>query len=120
MLSSALPTIYVSDVDKAVHFYTDVLGLKLQFQSGPHFAQIDAGGGSSIGLHPPSPKASAPGTHGAISVGFYVTEPLDDVVASLKAKGVQFHGPIIEDSPVRLAFFGDPDGNDLYLCEYKP
>jgi hypothetical protein len=30
---------------------------------------------------------------------------------------VQFHGPIKDDSAVRLAFFGDPDGNDLYLCQ---
>jgi len=42
------------------------------------------------------------------------------VVATLKAKGVTFHGPLLDKSKeegIKLAFFGDPDGNSLYLCE---
>ena len=120
MISSALPTVYVKDIVAAVRFYTEILGCKLQFQSGPYWAQVDAGRGTSIGLHPPSAKAPAPGTHGSISIGFYVNGSIDDTVETLKAKGVRFHGPIVADPPVRLAFFSDPDGNDLYLCEYKP
>jgi len=27
--------------------------------------------------------------------------------------------PIVDDDQVKLAFFTDPDGNDLYLCEVK-
>jgi hypothetical protein len=38
-------------------------------------------------------------------------------VAKLEQRGVSFHGPIIDDEQVRLAFFGDPDGNALYLCQ---
>ena len=33
--------------------------------------------------------------------------------------GVAFRGPVIDDVQVRVAFFGDPDGNDLYLIEVK-
>lgn len=119
MISGGNATIYVSDLDRAVKFYTDTLGLKLQFQAGPHFAQIDAGRGMALGLHPTGPQSPKAGQRGSISVGLAVTDPLDQVVSKLRAKGVVFRGPIVDDKQVRLAFFGDPDGNDLYLSEYK-
>ena len=121
MLSGGSPTIYVSDLTRAVDFYTKSIGLQLRFRAGDHFAQIDAGGGFTLGLHPPSPLGPKPGSRGAISVGFSVTQPLDQVVATLKQRGVAFRGPIVDDAngSIRLAFFGDPDGNDLYLCENK-
>ena len=68
MINGAVATIYVSDLEEAVRFYTEVLGLKLQFQAGPHWAQIDAGGGFAIGLHPASPLSPKPGMKGSISV----------------------------------------------------
>ena len=42
-------------------------------------------------------------------------------MSALGTKGVTFKGPIIDDAngSIRLAFFSDPDGNDLYLCELK-
>jgi catechol 2,3-dioxygenase-like lactoylglutathione lyase family enzyme len=105
-------------MDRAVRFYTETLGLKLQFRAGDHWAQVDAGNGLVIGLHPASAKAPKPGTSGSISVGLLVKQPIDRVVSTLAGRGVAFHGPIVDDTQVRLAFFGDPDGNSLYLCEY--
>ena len=113
------PTIYVSDLERAVRFYTQTLGLGLLYRAGDHFAMVDAGGGLNIGLHPSGPKSPKPGARGSISVGFNVVAPIDQVVESLMARGVQFRGPIQDDTAVRLAFFGDPDGNDLYLCEVE-
>ena len=40
-------------------------------------------------------------------------------IAHLKDNGAALRGPIVDDGPIRLAFFGDPDGNDLYFCELK-
>jgi catechol 2,3-dioxygenase-like lactoylglutathione lyase family enzyme len=117
MISGAIATVFVKDMDRAVDFYTETLGLKLQYRADSHWAQIDAGGGFSIGLHPPSEKSPAPGTRGAISIGLNVVGDIEDVVTALKGKGVEFHGPIVDDTQVRLAFFADPDGNDLYLCQ---
>lgn len=117
LLAGGSPTIYVSDLDRAVAFYTATLGLGIEYRAGDEFAMIDAGDGLKIGLHPASKKGPAPGTRGAISVGFTVTAPLEQVVDTLRQRGVSFRGPIVEDTAVRLAFFGDPDGNDLYLCE---
>jgi catechol 2,3-dioxygenase-like lactoylglutathione lyase family enzyme len=113
-------TIYVSNLDRSVDFYTGVLGLRLGGRWGDEYASIDLGRGSSIGLHPSrSPHSPRPGTPGSIQVGIGVNRPLDDVVNDLKARGVAFRGPIKDDTQVRLAFFGDPDGNDLYLVETR-
>lgn len=121
MLDGAVATIYVSDMNRAVAFYVQALGLRLLHRWGDEWASIDAGGGFTIGLHPRSERGPAPGTRGAISVGFNVTKPIDEVVAALQAQGVAFRGPVVgDDGGIRLAFFGDPDGNDLYLCEVSP
>jgi catechol 2,3-dioxygenase-like lactoylglutathione lyase family enzyme len=117
IVTGGAPTIFVSDLDRAVTFYTTTLGLDLEYRAGNDFAMIDAGQGFKIGLHPPSQQGPVPGTHGAISVGLTVSEPIERVMETLRQRGVTFRGPIVDDGSVRLAFFGDPDGNDLYLCE---
>jgi len=117
MIQGGNATLYVSDLDRAVKFYTGTLGFKLLFQAGPHYAQVDAGGGLQLGLHPTGPQSPTPGAKGSISVGLMVTQPIDQVVGELSRRGVKFRGPVRDDGQVRLAFFGDPDDNDLYLCE---
>jgi len=121
MIHGGNATIYVSDMDRAVEFYTRTLGLRLEYRAGNEWAAIDAGDGLKLGLHPAGAHSPRPGANGATIVGFGVTRPLDDVVATLRKKAVNFKGPIIDDAKgsIRLAFLTDPDGNDLYLCESK-
>jgi catechol 2,3-dioxygenase-like lactoylglutathione lyase family enzyme len=108
-------TIYVSDLQRAVEFYEGTLGLALVFRAGEHWAELDAGG-LRIGLHPASPHGPVPGTPGAIGVGFAVDEPLADVIATLRSRGVRIGEPVGGGGGVVLAFFADPDGNPLYLA----
>jgi catechol 2,3-dioxygenase-like lactoylglutathione lyase family enzyme len=112
-------TVFVSDMDRAVSFYVDKLGLTLGQRFGNHWAEIRVGNTLVIGLHPQSDRAPAPGTSGAMSIGLSLDEPIDDVVQRLSAKGIQFRGPIVRDDQagVCFAFLGDQDGNDLYLCQ---
>lgn len=112
------PTVFVSDLDRSVAFYTESLGLALQFRAGPHFAMIDAGSGLTIGLHPPDENTPPPGAAGGIQIGLTVEIPIDQAVTMLRSRGVRFTSPVIDDGPVKLAFFTDPDGNVLYLFEY--
>ena len=121
MIRGGTATIYVSDMDRAVRFYTEALGLELLFRAGNEWASVDAGDGLVLGLHPQSPRGPRPGTSGSISVGLGVTAPIEEVVATLETRGVRFRGPAQGDAkaPVKLAFFGEPDGNDLYLCEAR-
>jgi catechol 2,3-dioxygenase-like lactoylglutathione lyase family enzyme len=117
VIAGGIPTIYVSDMDRAVRFYTETLGLKLLFQAGPGWAEIEVGRGLKLGLHGTHPGGPPAGQRGSISIGLLVDEPLDQVVETLRQCGVAFRGPINDAGAVRLAFFGDPDGNDFYLCE---
>jgi len=117
MFRAGVVTIYVSDMDRAVQFYTEALGFPLKERYGNHWASIDGGPGLSIGLHPATPENPA-GRSGSIALGLYLTEPIDAAVKTLTSRGVHFTGPIVNDDGVlSFAPFADPDGNPLYLAE---
>ncbi len=117
MISGGNATIFVSNMDEAVRFYTDVLGLRLTNRFGDAWATVDAGKGLTIGLHPASPKYPSPGTKGAMTLGLEIDEPIETVVARLSEKGVRFTGAIVEDDAGKFAQLEDPDGNQMYLWE---
>ncbi len=119
MIKGGNATIFVSNMDRAVRFYTDVLGLKLEYRAGDHWASIDAGDGLKLGLHPTSESAATPGTRGSIQVGLIVTDRLENEMEAIRSRGGIFKGAIHDDEAVRIAFIDDPDGNELYLCELK-
>ena len=117
-LSGAMPTIFVSNMDASVRFYTEALGLKLLERYGNHWASIDCGEGVTIGLHPASAQNPA-GRAGSMTIGFRSSEPIRDTVAKLKARGVVFRGDIVDDTQLLIANFQDPDGLPFYLAEPK-
>lgn len=117
MLKAGNVTAAVSDFDRAIGFYTETLGLQLKYRMGDHWAEV-ATDGLTIGLHPQM-EGQKPGTQGSLSIGF-VVDSIDPAVAKLQERGVSFHGPVQDTDFVKLAFFADPDGNPLYLCEVKP
>ncbi len=119
MIKGGNATIFVSNMDRAVRFYTDVLGLILEYRAGDHWASIDAGDGLKLGLHPKSGSAAPPGTRGSIQIGLTVTGRLEIEMESITGRGGVFKGAIHEDEAVRIVFIDDPDGNELYLCELK-
>jgi predicted enzyme related to lactoylglutathione lyase len=120
MIASGNATIFVSNMDRAVQFYTEVLGLKLTNRFGNDWATVEAGKGLTIGLHPASPKYAAPGTKGATMVGLEIDEPIAEVVARLSKKGVQVKGSVVRSEAGNFVHLEDPDGNELYLWEVNP
>jgi predicted enzyme related to lactoylglutathione lyase len=121
MITGGNATVFVSNMDRAVEFYTQVLGLKLTNRFGDHWATVDAGKGLTIGLHPASPKYPAPGTKGAMMLGLEVNEPIAAVVAKLAEKGVSIKGSIVNDEGAgNFVHLEDPDGNEMYLWETNP
>ncbi|HUA18388.1 MAG TPA: VOC family protein [Bryobacteraceae bacterium] len=117
MITGGNATIFVSNMDAAVQFYTEVLGLKLTNRFGNHWATVEAGKGLTIGLHPASPKYPAPGTKGSMMLGMEVDEPMNRIVARLSEKGVSIKGSIQREQEGTFAHLEDPDGNDIYLWE---
>src|SRR5271168_4129898 len=110
MITGGNATVFVSSMDAAVRFYTEVLGLKLTNRFGNEWATVEAGKGLTIGLHPASPKFPAPGVKGSMMLGMEIDEPIQGVVERLSRKGVQFNGPITQDAPGNFVHLGDPDG----------
>jgi len=105
---------WVADLERAVAFYRDVLGLKLLFRTGDEWAEFEAGA-AKLGLHGPgSGRRRSPGG----TVVFRVDD-LDAVRRDLETRGVRF-----EDSEgeaqgyARFVHFADPDGNTLGIIEY--
>lgn len=117
MISGGNATVFVSSMDRAVDFYTGVLGCKLTNRFGNDWATVEAGKGLIIGLHPASAKYPVPGTKGAIVLGLEIDEAIDIVVDRLKRKGVKIKGAIVRDEPGNFANFEDPDGNEIYVWE---
>lgn len=120
MISGGNATIFVSNMDAAVHFYTQVLGLKLSNRFGDSWATVEAGKGLTIGLHPASAKYPAPGTKGAVMLGLEIDEAIDTVVARLNERGVRIKGSVMRDQSGNFAHLEDPDGNEMYLWEMEP
>ena len=120
MITGGNATVFVSNMDRAVHFYTQALGLKLTNRFGDHWATVDAGKGLTIGLHPASPKYPAPGTKGGMMLGMEVQGSIEKAVASLSEKGVKFKGSVVRDQAGNFIHLEDPDGNEIYLWETTP
>ena len=116
MITGGNATVFVSNMDNAVRFYTAVLGLRLANRFGDHWATVDAGKGLTIGLHPASPKYPAPGTKGGMMLGLEIGISIERATARLTERGVKVGG-IIRDSSGNFAQFEDPDGSPIYLWE---
>lgn len=118
MISGGIVTMYVTDMDRALQFYTETLGLELVQRSGPSWTVVRAGEDLTLGLHE-AMKGAPVGETGSATVGFRVEGSLPEVVAELESRGVVFTGDITEETAVPLAYFEDPDGNQLYLVEQR-
>jgi catechol 2,3-dioxygenase-like lactoylglutathione lyase family enzyme len=133
--------ITVSDMDRSVAFYRDVLGMDLlmldQEQAGPvgkavrepeaviKFANLSLEGGEIELIQFVEPQGRALGGE-ANDVGkMHVCFQVDDIRAAyegLRAKGVQFWTPVnvITEGPAKdwkFVYFSDPDGVQLELLE---
>jgi len=119
MVTGGNATVFVSNMDAAVRFYTEVLGLKLTNRFGDHWATVEAGKSLTIGLHPASLQHPAPGTKGATIIGLEIDESMERAVAYLTEKGVRM-GSIIRGDGGAFSSLEDPDGNQIYLWEVNP
>ena len=105
----------VADVDRSVAFYRDVLGIRFLFRvPGQPMAFFDCDG---VRLYLGVPESEAYRTRGLL---YFDVEDIDEAHRVLSERGVTFRdGPHVvhrtEGSELRMAFFTDPDGNNLAL-----
>jgi catechol 2,3-dioxygenase-like lactoylglutathione lyase family enzyme len=119
MITGGNATVYVSNMDNAIQFYTGVLGLRLTNRFGDHWATVQVGKTLLIGLHPWSVKYPRPGTPGSVQIGLVVSrdEPIGDLAARLRKHGVEV-SDIIESEEANYITFADPDGNPIYVGDW--
>ncbi|TFV54529.1 hypothetical protein E4P42_25695 [Mycobacterium sp. PS03-16] len=112
-MASGVATVWlpVEDMQRAVQFYSNTLGLEVKKQKD-EWSELDANG-LMVGLNA---RESAGGSGGAL-LTFQPDGGLDDEVARLKKEGVTFAGDISEHPWGRIASFKDSEGNDLQLYE---
>ena len=110
---------FVSDINRALAFYRDKLGLKcinLMLNLRNTWAELDAGG-VILGLEEVRKRgvSKRPPWGGAI-VSFRVPN-IEQAKANLENKEVHFTTEIMFFEKVKVAQFKDPDGNLLELYE---
>ena len=121
MIHGGNATIYVSSMDTAIRFYTEVLGLKLTNRYGDHWATVQAGNTLLIGLHPRKENSPKPGTRGSVQIGLVVSpqQPIEEYAARLRQHGVAV-GPVVASESGNYISFEDPDGNPIYVGDWAP
>nr|WP_298410410.1 VOC family protein [uncultured Halomonas sp.] len=111
----------VTDIGRAVDFYTRVLGLEARYQEAERVDLVM--GDMALRLHrtdtPSSPKASYP-TPGSIDLCVRSVLPLQEVQAHLDTLQIPVEeGPVPRrgvQGPITSLYLRDPDGNLIEIC----
>jgi predicted enzyme related to lactoylglutathione lyase len=102
-----------TDLDRAVAFYGDILGLRRSaYVPERSFAEFETG---NVTLSIYNPQAMGMEHHANRNpIALHVTD-MDAARAQLQELGVAFNGDTLDTGVCYMAFFEDPDGNALML-----
>jgi catechol 2,3-dioxygenase-like lactoylglutathione lyase family enzyme len=110
-------TVVVSDLNKALKFYRDTLGLRVAFYDKEHDWLCFDTGKAALSLTVPWNKRAKKLVGVRTGVSFYVDD-VKKTYTALKQKKVKFHLPPQKQKwGGRLANFADPDGNQFFLLQ---
>jgi catechol 2,3-dioxygenase-like lactoylglutathione lyase family enzyme len=118
--ANAIATLAVKDLAAAERFYEQTLGLTAIGREGDEVVVLRSGD-TRINVY----RSAFAGTNKATALTWPVGDEIEDVVRTLKAKGVTFEhydlpqtrrdGDLHVAGDVKVAWFKDPDGNILSL-----
>ena len=115
-------TVFVTDQDRALDFYTNVLGLEQRVDNplpdGPRFLTVGVPGQDFQLVLWPGTRGEGQPVFGRIPAA-YTIEVGDcrKAFETLKSRGVHFETEVVENPWGYTALFLDPDGNRLQLRE---
>ena len=101
---------FVSDMDAAIAFYRDALGLTPSFQS-PFWSEFDTGE-TKLVLHPASEENPA----SSVQLGLG-TQDIDNFYAAGQAEGLVFTSLPTDMHGTRIARFRDVDGAEISVSQ---
>ncbi|HNR22344.1 MAG TPA: VOC family protein [Steroidobacteraceae bacterium] len=110
----------VSELDRAIVFYRDTLGMRFMFQAPSGLAFFDCGG---VRLMLDVAAKSSPEIRSSLL--YFSVDDIDANHELLVSRGVEFEAPPhlvakLPDHELWMAFFRDPDRNLLALmCEKR-
>jgi glyoxylase I family protein len=112
----------VTDVERAIAFYTDTLGFKLDMQNPPAFGQVSVDGlklilsgpGASGSRSMPDGRQQEPGGWNRVLLQ---VEDLPAVIARLKKSGLRFRNEMEVGPGGKQIQIEDLDGNPIELFE---
>ncbi len=115
-------SVLVSDQDKALDFYTNVLGLEKRVENptpdGPRFLTVGVKGDDfQLVLWPGTPGQAEPAMGRPPASITIETDDIRKTFEELKSRGVEFVSDVIEFPWGYVAQFQDPDGNRLQIRE---
>jgi|SRR6478735_8307915 len=115
----------VNDVDRAVRFYIDQLGFKLETHMGSAFAMVRSGDGLLLWLSGPQSSAARPMPDGRCPEPggwnriVIEVDNLDARVAAMRAAGVFFRNDIVTGPGGKQILAEDGEGNVVELFEAR-
>jgi predicted enzyme related to lactoylglutathione lyase len=113
-------TVFVKDQDKALDFYTNVLGFEKRVDKptadGPRVLMVALKGQDfQLVLWPGTPGQGQPVQGRSVAAYTIETRDCRKTFETLKSRGVRFDTDVLEYPWGYVAVFQDPDGNRLQL-----
>jgi predicted enzyme related to lactoylglutathione lyase len=103
----------VKDLERAVAFFGDTLGLRRSvFYPDRGFAEFETG---NLTLSLIVPDKMGMEFHANPNAVALHVEDMESARSQLESGGVQFHGDTFDTGVCHMAFFADPDGNQFML-----
>jgi predicted enzyme related to lactoylglutathione lyase len=112
-----LSWISVKNLQEAIQFYTEVVGLTVQEQSPEYgWAELSGPSGCILGIAQDCDQSDVkPGSNAVVTV---TVDDLDKACLLFKQKGAQLVGDVMEvPNHVKIQTFKDHDGNTLQLVQ---
>jgi catechol 2,3-dioxygenase-like lactoylglutathione lyase family enzyme len=113
----------VNDVDRAIPFYTEMLGFKLEMHPAPGFASLSRGdlqlllnrpGAGGAGQAMPDGQVPAPGGWNRIQIE---VDDLEATVDKLRNAHGRFRNAIVTGNGGKQILIEDPSGNPIELFQ---
>ena len=107
--------LYTNDLEKAVGFYRDFLGLKVSYITEGKYAEFLFDNGVCLGIKKAREEREKPGAQTI----FIVAEDIEEQYKHFKEVGANFYKELKEEAWGTEFAILDPDGNKIEFLERK-